>query len=149
MNANRHARRVFSRERVRAVVARREFCSNPLVLLLAFLALAIQLFVVQTHIHIDQVAPGAVAAIPIDGANAPGGVIRGLGDSHDRSPIKDDSSNCPLCQAFSHSGQFVQSAQVLLSLPAFVSSPFAIFSEALPSRSLLSHSWQGRAPPQS
>ena len=144
---NRHTRRIFSSERARAAIAHRRIRFNALTLL-ALLALAVQFFVVQTHVHIvPAAAPGAAAAISLDGGQARA-AIQSTGQSRDHYPIKDDPSNCPLCQEFAHSGHFVQSAQILLLLPASVSTTGIFLSEVLPSLSLLSHSWQGRAPPQ-
>jgi hypothetical protein len=66
----------------------------------------------------------------------------------DKYPINEDPSNCPLCQEMAHSGQFVQSAAVLAHVPVWISIHFIPVGETLPSLLTVSHSWQGRAPPQ-
>ena len=125
-----------------------------LFIFLAVIALAVQILVVQTHIHIPQgvgrsasvsimtvakaLIAGPAAATVDQSANLP----------RDKYPINEDPSNCPLCQEIAHSGQFVQSAAVLAHLPVWVSVHFIEFREALPSYFTVSHSWQGRAPPQ-
>jgi hypothetical protein len=121
---------------------------------MAVVGLVIQILVVQTHIHIPQGA-GRSASVSIvtvaqtliarpavevadQQANAP----------RDKYPISEDPSNCPLCQEIAHSGQFVQSAAALAYVPVWISVHFIVFSEAVPSLFTVSHSWQGRAPPQ-
>lgn len=120
--------------------------------LLALLAIALQSFVVQTHIHIRQ-SSGGIQTMSIVTIAKSIGAFTGpsiTGDAstpRDKYPITEDPSNCPLCQEFAHSGQFVQSAAALAALPASVSVHFIIFSEALPSFFAVSHNWHGRAPP--
>jgi hypothetical protein len=108
----------------------------------------IQCFLVQAHIHGPQ---GAGAFIPAGtGLALPGS------DSHDgaanlprgKFPGGDDPSNCRLCQEFGHSGQFVASAAALVSLPYSITVNFIVFKEVIPTLFAVSHSWQGRAPPQ-
>jgi len=123
-----------------------------LFLVAAAFSLAIQILVVQTHIHgvpaaaqpqavgvsgVVQFVGGATAAA-METANAP----------RDRYPINEDPSNGPLCQEFAHSGQFVQSAAVLAYIPAWISIHFILFRDLRPVLLAFSHSWQGRAPPQ-
>src|SRR5579864_4572276 len=141
MIENRNTRRSLAGKRPRAAVGRRGRRSNPLLVLLAVLALAVQLFVVQTHIHVDR-GPSQ-APIAITDQDTPGLAdqnLNGPTPSGDHYPIKDDPSNCPLCQAFAHSGHFVQSAQVLILLPALVSAPLFFFGKTHPTLFLLSHS---------
>jgi hypothetical protein len=152
MTANRHRKRQLARERVRVAIARAPSMARVMMGLLALLAVALQSFVVQTHIHMGQ-ASGGVQTMSIVTIAKSIGAFTGLSADanaatpRDRYPINEDPSNCPLCQEFSHSGQFVQSAAALAVLPASVSVHFIIFSEALPSFLAVSHSWQSRAPP--
>ena len=125
-----------------------------LFVLLAIVAMAIQILVVQAHIHIPQaagrsasvsivtVAKTLIAGPAVEAADQQSSVPR------DKYPINEDPSNCPLCQEIAHSGQFVQSAAVLAYVPVWISVHFIVFSETLPSLFTVSHSWQGRAPPQ-
>ena len=153
MSENRHIRRSFARERPRAVAVRqRPFLYCPMALL-ALLALFIQGFVVQTHIHIRQNTGLAqsVSVATFAKSLMSGAIVR-TGDNsasaeRDKYPINEDPSNCPLCQEIAHSGPFVQSAAVLATVPASLSVHFILFSEALPSFFAVSHNWLGRAPP--
>lgn len=151
---NRYSRRRIARVRSHAISAGQTPHARIYFLLLALLALTIQILVVQTHIHIPQTAgrlqtvsvttlaqtlvSGASVQTVDDRANAP----------RDKYPINEDPTNCPLCQEIAHSGQFVHSVAALAALPAFVSVHLIVFSEALPSLFAVSHSWRGRAPPR-
>ena len=127
---------------------------RALFVLLAVVAMAIQILVVQAHIHIPQVA-GRSASVSITtvAQTLLAGPTAEAADQQanlprDKYPINEDPSNCPLCQEIAHSGQFVQSAAVLAHVPMWVSVHFIVFSDVLPSLFVVSHSWQGRAPPQ-
>ncbi|MEA2823577.1 MAG: hypothetical protein QOF03_59 [Alphaproteobacteria bacterium] len=151
---NRYNRRRIASDRSRAVIADAVSHSRILFLLLGLLALAIQILVVQTHIHIPQAAglPQTVSVTTLAKTLVSGASVQAADDKanapRDRYPINEDPSNCPLCQEIAHSGQFVHSAAALAALPAFVSVHFIVFSEALPSLFAVSHSWRGRAPPR-
>lgn len=141
MTDNRHARRLNSRLSRRGQGHGRTF--NPATLIAALLALTLQLFVVQTHIHGDGAWPGISSApgVTADGANT------GRVHHPDKFPIKDDPSNCPLCQEFAHAGGYLHSVQIAILPPSASVGEisFAIgFSE--PSQHI-SHPWFGRAPP--
>ena len=152
MTANRHRKRQLAHERVRGAIARAPSMARVMMGLLALLAVALQSFVVQTHIHMGQGSGGIqtisiiTAAKHIGAFSSPDGATKEA-TPRDRYPINEDPSNCPLCQEFAHSGQFVQSVAALAAVPASVSVHFIILSEALPSFFAVSHSWQGRAPP--
>jgi len=147
MTDNRQSRRNIARQRSSAAIARRVPVSSWSIVILGLLAVIIQSFVVQTHIHIPQ-ATGASQSVSVvtlakvfvagSSASAP----------RDKYPINEDPTNCPLCQEIAHSGQFVQSAAVLAYVPVWISIYFIPFREALPSRAAAGHSWQGRAPPR-
>ena len=151
---NRYTRRRISSEHSRAVIAGQASHSRILFLLLGLLALAIQILVVQTHIHIPQAAglPQTVSVTTLAKTLVSGASVQTADDKanapRDRYPINEDPSNCPLCQEIAHSGQFVHSAAALAALPAFISVHFIVFSEALPSLFAVSHSWRVRAPPR-
>jgi hypothetical protein len=111
----------------------------------ALTALALQVLVVQTHIHIPQsqarFASFAAAILDNDEAAIPAPA------SGDKNPITGDQTNCPLCQGFAHSGQFVHSTSVLTTLPFPVTVSFIVFREIAPVVFAASHTWRGRAPP--
>ena len=146
---NRHVRRSFVRPRSRvAAIARTQSWSRSLVKLVALVALAIQMLVVQTHIHISQSASlsGTATAIVFTGGDQI--ASDKVKPSRDSYPINQDPANCPLCQELTHSGQFLHSVAVLIALPFSVTVNFIPLGEVIPSLFSVSHSWQGRAPPQ-
>jgi len=152
MKENRHHRRMLLRGRAKAGGLRMPAFHQLSFVLLAFVALAIQSLVVQTHIHrqIDGFLLGYDVAGPGE-ETAPGAIDPADSKSnpqHDPFAASGGSSTCTLCQAFAHSGQFVHSAAHLAYVPAWVSIHFIVLADVLPSLLAVSHSWQGRAPPQ-
>jgi hypothetical protein len=145
---NRHAKRSAARKTTSAA---NPSCETPrsriLVILLAFVALTIQTLFIQSHIHIAQ-APGKVQSVSLITLVAGTADTHSAGAPRDKYPVNEDPSNCPLCQAFGHSGQFLASTAVLVSLPYSITVSFIVFSETVPALFAVSHSWQGRAPPQ-
>lgn len=151
MTENRHIRRRIAWDRARARVASGLRASHALIALLGFLAVALQSFVVQTHVHLPQAAvhvqpvsfitllaaSAGVADVALDGTSIPA----------DPYPVNRDPANCPLCKELTHSGQYVSSASVLATLPFAVTVNFIVFREIAPSRFAASHTWRGRAPP--
>ncbi|HYK79081.1 MAG TPA: DUF2946 family protein [Micropepsaceae bacterium] len=152
MSLNRHEKRQLARERPCVAVVRAPSVARVVMGLLALLAIALQSFVVQTHIHMGQGSSGIqtisiiTAAKHIGAFSAPAAAPNDA-TPRDKYPITEDPSNCPLCQEIAHSGQFLHSAAALAAIPASVSVHFIIFSEALPSFFAVSHSWHSRAPP--
>lgn len=115
--------------------------------LLALLAIVIQCFVVQSHIH----APlGAAFAPAASGITQPGT------DSDEGSanlprgkfPGGDDPSNCRLCQELVHAGRFVTPVVALLVAPLVITLWLLVLSKASPAPLMGSHTWRSRAPPQ-
>jgi hypothetical protein len=152
MIENRHVRRCLARTRVTA--ARTLSPSFWSFAFLALLALAVQSFVVQTHIHIPQTTGRAqtvsiVALAHSILANDVGSSAQSAQPApRDRFPITEDPTNCPLCQEVAHSGQFVASAAALASVPVTATVRFIVFAEVAPYVFAASHTWRGRAPPQ-
>ncbi|MEJ0025290.1 MAG: hypothetical protein WDN01_04595 [Rhizomicrobium sp.] len=121
------------RPKVRA--AARGMFSHAL-LLLTLLAFTFQGFVTQTHIH-ARIA-GAPATLDLfDGIKAPA----------KNAPSKNDEANCPLCQAFANSGQFLTPAAAATLLPTFSVSVIELVPLATKFVRSASHAWRGRAPP--
>lgn len=119
--------------------------------LFGLLAVALQSFVVQTHIHVQQPAfrTQAISLITL-AASSMAGVELALGQDGlpaDNYPVNRDPANCPLCKELTHSGQYVSSASVLATLPFSVTVNFIVFREIAPSLFAASHTWRGRAPP--
>ncbi|HEX5280360.1 MAG TPA: DUF2946 family protein [Micropepsaceae bacterium] len=141
MTDNRHSRRLNTRLSRHDPNGRRAF--NPAALIAALLALTIQLLVVQTHIHGDGAWPGISSAsgISADGA------ITGRIHHPDKFPIKDDPSNCPLCQEFAHAGGYLHSVQIAILPPSASIGASAFVFEFTQPRQHISHPWFGRAPP--
>jgi hypothetical protein len=116
-------------------------------MLFGILALAIQCFAVQTHVHGDGGTPGGIEssgpAMGQDAANP---------SSADSNPIADkdssdtDTSLCSLCWELMDGGHFVLPA--LLCLFLLFAGPVAVAFGKIVSTSLApSHNWRGRAPP--
>ena len=149
MIGNRHSRRMMQRERahVRALpVSLRQVT----IFLLALMALAIQSFVVQTHIHRQILAAansGILTAVADDLGLSAGAALEQPSSPRDQLPGDGDPTNCPLCQSFAHSGQFVHGGAVLAYIPAWVSVDFIVAQDLLPTLFAASHNWYGRAPP--
>ena len=151
MSINRHEKRQLARDRTRVAIARAPSMARVVMGLLALLAVALQSFVVQTHIHMGQGSGiqtiSIITAAKHIGAFSAPSATPNAAAPRDKYPITEDPSNCPLCQEIAHSGQFLHSAAALAALPASVSVHFIIFSEALPSFFAVSHNWHSRAPP--
>jgi hypothetical protein len=102
------------------------------VVLLAFL---LQVFAVQTHVHLAMPSGAASTSVPFDGRHA----AKNSGDT--------DTTHCPWCQAVLSSGQYLTPTALPIALPVAVRFLDPI---ALPARvaiSAFSHGWQSRAPP--
>jgi hypothetical protein len=121
------------------VQARRPFVGGrSLAAYLALLAIAIQAFVVQTHMHFDwgrsTTSLASILAAPqsvYDPSTLPSG----------------DVDHCLICQAQVSGGRLDTISQAdLIVLPTSVAAALSI--EALCAAFVISsHSWQGRAPP--
>lgn len=140
---NRHSRRSEGRG-ARLVRARRAPFMRRAAVLLAVLAMMLQNFVVQTHVHrpgengIISAISGDVAAKAEPAGKAP----------KDKFPINEDPANCPLCQEFQHNGAFVAPGAAVLALPFYVRVSLIVFRQPALAVRALSHAWHGRAPPE-
>jgi hypothetical protein len=99
------------------------------------LALVIQGFATQTHLHWQKVSPDSVASAA---NHVPG---------HDKYPLNQDPVNCPICQQIIHAGQFVAPAWLNPFLLVLAISTIEIVNIVLPGFDAVSHSWRGRGPP--
>jgi hypothetical protein len=105
---------------------------------LVLLAFTLQTFIAQTHIH------GALQATAV----ATSGKVVASASPRHKSPIENDTTACPLCQAVLHAGAFFASAAPLLLLPIVWAEGAIPFLIATTARCACAHSWQSRAPPQ-
>jgi hypothetical protein len=106
-------------------------------LVLAFLALGIQNLVVQPHIH-AQPTDEIIALDVSDGdGEAPGNV-----------PIERGQSDCPMCQTTHQHEQYLRSSSTAFAPPARVNYRVVDGVQRSSFYEAISHSWQGRAPPQ-
>jgi hypothetical protein len=98
------------------------------------LALIVQAFATQTHIH------GQFPDTAASQANhAPG---------HGKLPLNDDPARCPICQEIVHAGQFVAPAWLSPFLLILAISTIEIANVLMPRFDAVSHSWRGRGPPR-
>ena len=151
MTANRHIRRRILWERSRTRAPFRLALPHLVMAVFGLLAVALQSFVVQTHVHVQQPAyrTQAVSLITLAAASIAGADVASgqPGVPVDNYPVNRDPANCPLCKELTHSGQYVSSASVLATLPFPVTVNFVVFREIAPSLFAASHTWRGRAPP--
>jgi hypothetical protein len=106
-------------------------------LLVAFmlLALVVQGYATQTHIH-KQSGSTVSTALKTDGS-----------PKHDNFPVNDDPANCPICQQIIHAGQFVAPAWLIPFLLILAISKIEIATLAAPHFDSISHNWRSRGPP--
>jgi hypothetical protein len=151
MIENRHVRRRVAWERSRARAPFRFRIPHLLVGFLGLLALALQSFVVQTHVHAPYASTPAkpISFVTLVAASA-GLSDLSLGHTDGpggQYPSNRDSTTCPWCKELTRSGQYVASASVLATLPFPVTLNVIVFREIAPSLFAASHTWRGRAPP--
>lgn len=148
MNSNRHARRSAARNGMSARKAVREIPrSRILVIVLALVALTIQMLAVQSHVHPPQAAGQHFS----DSSIAPladAGVDHSSRAQQHKYPDNPDPAKCPFCQQLGHSGQLAVSTVVLITFHCCITVVFVAFSESARALSAVRHSWQSRAPPQ-
>jgi hypothetical protein len=145
---NRHERRSAARHSGSGAKALQRLPRSRIaVIMLALLALTIQMLAVQSHIHRPQASENVLSdrsIVHLAGA--------GAGQSsrvqHHKYPDDQDPSKCPFCQQLGHSAQFVASTVVLVSIRCCISVVFIAFSESARALCAVRHSWQSRAPPQ-
>jgi len=113
--------------------------SRAIVTFLAVLAIALQSFVVQTHIHNPQaIASFSLVKSADNGASGTtGGKFTG----------NDDSSNCRLCQELAYAGRFVAPSSTMLVLPIIIAWLLVVFSHSATIPTARSYVWRSRAPP--
>jgi hypothetical protein len=119
------------------------------VVLIAFL---FQSFVTQTHIHFPGVTDRYdginISLAKQDAAKAAPLKVSAHKPAPNKKSPADDSNNCPLCQASALSGQFVSPAAIVFVLPSQPQSIAPAVILLARTSAVVSHNWQGRAPPR-
>lgn len=126
---------MFWRGRSRHRRGSRAAANRPALTFAALLAVFLQAFIVQTHVH---VVPAPVAAIELAGATTHAASARA-------STARDAPAMCAICQTMAASGTALldQASTLLINTPR-EEQPREAPQVAL---QITSHSWQGRAPP--
>jgi hypothetical protein len=117
---------------------------------LGILAIALQSFVVQTHIH----DPRAASMFPLTQVPLPdaAGVTKispddGTTTSHGKFSSGDDTSNCRLCQELIHAGRFIAPSSAVLAVPLILSFWLIVLAHSSIVSSAGAYIWRSRAPP--
>jgi hypothetical protein len=100
---------------------------------LMLLALVVQGYVTQTHIHKQS--------------SSAAGIVLKDSPARDNYPVKDDPVSCPVCQQIVHAGQFVVPAWLMAFLIVVAVSTIEFTNVATPHYDTVSHNWLGRGPP--
>jgi hypothetical protein len=101
------------------------------------LAFLFQSYAAQTHIHLEADGITLAKVAPVTKL-----------DSKSGAPTRETPDNCPLCQ-FLYGGQHVPPSVLIFFLPSAAVSVIEPVLALLPHYDAVSHSWRGRAPPQS
>jgi hypothetical protein len=111
-----------------------------LVVAFTILALILQSYATQTHIHKSSELGGiSVAHAKV--------VQLALQGQKKRLPSTNDTDDCPLCQSL-YNGQYVTPSFAIYFLPKLAVSIIEATSSVSPHYDAVSHSWRGRGPPQ-
>ncbi len=105
-----------------------------LLVALTLAAFVQQGLVTQAHIHV------AAATAPQPVAGTLGG--------HGTGPVRDDPSQCPLCQEFVLAGAYLAPAAIVIPPPALALFHVTRPAPQAPHVDATSHAWLGRGPPQ-
>ena len=106
---------------------------------LLLFAFGLQSYVTQTHFH----APAAASALQLQSGQT------GRESSQAASPLHDEATACPFCQAISTAGAYFNSTAVSLAAPLKQASTADIPPVAVgPSNVARGFDWRSRAPPQ-
>ncbi len=120
---------------------------RPLLALIGIFAIAIQSFVVQTHIHPQVAATFGLAQSDVAGVSAtaiPGGDAYPV---HGKFSTGDDASNCRLCQELIYAGRFVAPSAATLVMPVVFALLLVIFAHSTTVSQAGAYIWRSRAPP--
>jgi hypothetical protein len=107
------------------------------VVFVAILALALQSYIAQTHVH--------DALRSFDGTAK---IADTRSPAQNQSPLDHRAADCPLCQAVIHGGVFITPATQLLNLPFLWVETFMPAFTAPDASIASAHDWRSRAPPR-
>lgn len=112
----------------------------------ALAALAMQILVVQTHVHKAAFADATSTALTVAGDNAasPGPDNT---PSPDNAPAQNHAIDCALCHQVQTAGQFFAPSAALFALPGYANVQRISYTAPAHEPRTLSHTWRGRAPP--
>ena len=127
--------RLFARRRAGGALRLQGWRS--VVAFLGVLAIALQSFVVQTHIHNPQ---SAIASTLSADNSAPA-------KTDGKFSTSDDISKCRLCQELVHAGRFIAPTSPVLVLPMIVAWLLIVFSHSATIPRARAYIWRSRAPP--
>lgn len=123
--------------RVRLSRLRRSASLRRPAFFLAFLALGIQNLLVQPHIHAQPAHSLLALEISDQGAGSAGDI-----------PADQTQTDCPICQSANQNGHYLRPSTTSFTAPAFVHDLAHKVVRITATQKAVSHSWQGRAPPQ-
>ena len=143
------SKRVFARSRGAATLRLRGL--RPILAFLGIFAIALQSFVVQTHIHNPQAA-GVLGLMQVSSPDAAGSLAKNSPDkgttpTHGKYSSGDDTSNCRLCQELIYAGRFIAPSSAVLVLPLILSVWLVVFAHSAPIPTAGAYIWRSRAPP--
>ena len=121
--------------------------SRMVVIVLALVALTIQMLAVQSHVHHPQAA-NHIASDSLSAHPAGAGSDHASRAPHHKYPDDQDPAKCPFCQQLGHSGQLVANSLVVLSFHCVVRVFSVAYNESARALNAVRHSWQSRAPPR-
>lgn len=127
-----------------AVMPRQAGVLRRAVLAFALLAFALQSYITETHIHFASVETFGLSSDNF----APVKTASGKTAPAKKIPSNDDPANCPICQAAMHSGQFITPSAIGFALPSETIAIVPLAIAILTASEIISHGWQGRAPPR-
>ena len=124
---------------------------RPILAFIGIFAIALQSFVVQTHIHNPQAA-AVLGLAQVPSPDAAAGIAKNAPDngtttSHGKFSSGDDTSNCRLCQELFHAGRFIAPSSTVLLVPLILSVWLIVFAHSAPIPRVGAYIWRSRAPP--
>lgn len=108
---------------------------RALIALLMLVIFSTQTYLIQTHIHARATTSATTSATQI--VTSPSG---------SKAPL--DANQCPLCQEAAHSGAYILPGVAALVVATATYNLVPLTEGPRVFARIISHTWQGRAPPQ-